>query len=147
MTASVHGITIFCDDIRNEMGNKHSLMGCYGADLIVPVIPTLLPKLCAQISILVSPKDPPESLVARARLGEEVIGEISMPDGEAARVVQHISADYDDVEVIFLRVVMIFSPLSITEPSEIRIEIEADGVTSRGGRLKIRAREEDRATH
>jgi len=38
--------TILCDDIRQEMGNKISLMGTYGKDVIVPSIPFIFPKLC-----------------------------------------------------------------------------------------------------
>jgi hypothetical protein len=38
--------TILCDDIRQEMGNKISLMGTYGKDVIVPSIPFVFPKLC-----------------------------------------------------------------------------------------------------
>jgi hypothetical protein len=38
--------TILCDDIRQELGNKISLMGIYGKEIIVPSIPFTLPKLC-----------------------------------------------------------------------------------------------------
>ena len=31
-------IAQFCDDVRQEIGNKFSLMGCYGTDLYVPVV-------------------------------------------------------------------------------------------------------------
>lgn len=42
---------ILCDDIRQELGGKVSLMGIYGRDLVVPDIPFMLPKLCLWISI------------------------------------------------------------------------------------------------
>jgi hypothetical protein len=38
--------TILCDDIRQEMGNKISLMGIYGKEVIIPDIPFVFPKLC-----------------------------------------------------------------------------------------------------
>jgi hypothetical protein len=38
--------TILCDDIRQEIGNKISLMGIYGRDIVVPQIPFVFPKLC-----------------------------------------------------------------------------------------------------
>ena len=38
--------TILCDDIRQEVGNKISLMGIYSKDIFVPEIPFTLAKLC-----------------------------------------------------------------------------------------------------
>lgn len=37
-------ITIVCDDIRHEMGNKMSIMGMYD-DLIVKDVPNIIPKI------------------------------------------------------------------------------------------------------
>ncbi len=42
-------ITIVCDDIRREVGNKRSLMGIYD-DIIVESIPQLMPKICLAVS-------------------------------------------------------------------------------------------------
>ncbi|MGH6824092.1 hypothetical protein [Methyloceanibacter sp.] len=42
----VFGWTIFCDDIRAELGGKFSFMGCYTGNLIVhDKLPLMLPKL------------------------------------------------------------------------------------------------------
>ena len=42
---------ILCDDVRQETGNKYSLMGVYGADLVFAQLPALLPKLCVCIML------------------------------------------------------------------------------------------------
>jgi hypothetical protein len=39
-------ISILCDDVREEKGNKISLMGIYFHKMIVSRIPMALPKLC-----------------------------------------------------------------------------------------------------
>lgn len=41
-----HVFTLLCDDIRQEMGGKTSLMGLYDAHVVVPQLPFTLPKLC-----------------------------------------------------------------------------------------------------
>src|ERR1700736_4688449 len=41
-----HEITIICDDIRQETGQKISLMGIYDDSLVVKLLPARLPKLC-----------------------------------------------------------------------------------------------------
>ena len=43
--------TIFCDDLRQEVGNKVSFMGCYQGELFVPFVPLLLPKLCVYVTV------------------------------------------------------------------------------------------------
>lgn len=48
----------FCDDIRQEIGNKISLIGMYGADLIVPEIPTVIAKLCIFAQVYGEPDVP-----------------------------------------------------------------------------------------
>jgi hypothetical protein len=51
MTGKRTVIAQFCDDVRQEIGNKFSLMGCYGTDLYVPAFPFTLPKLCAFVHV------------------------------------------------------------------------------------------------
>ena len=40
-----HLITLVCDDVRSEVGNKLSLMGLYDEEMIVPAFPTRLPRI------------------------------------------------------------------------------------------------------
>jgi hypothetical protein len=40
-----HGVTVFCDDIRREAGNKLSYMGCYSSALQVDRLPSQMPRL------------------------------------------------------------------------------------------------------
>lgn len=44
--------SILCDDIREEKGNKLSLMGMYGGDVIVNDFPSILPKLCLFVQLI-----------------------------------------------------------------------------------------------
>lgn len=41
-----HEVTIICDDIRQEIGNKISLMGLYDDAVVVKRFPARLPKIC-----------------------------------------------------------------------------------------------------
>ncbi len=45
MIDRLHGITIFCEDIREELGNKVSLIGILPDNLNLSSIPGTLPKL------------------------------------------------------------------------------------------------------
>ena len=44
--APKHEFTLLCDDIRQEMGGKTSLMGMYDHHIVVPQVPFVLPKVC-----------------------------------------------------------------------------------------------------
>jgi hypothetical protein len=44
--APKHEYTLLCDDIRQEMGGKTSLMGIYEHHIVVPQVPFVLPKVC-----------------------------------------------------------------------------------------------------
>ena len=58
---SPFGSVVFCDDIRQEVGNKLSLMGVYFGDLYFPTpFPNSLPKLCASISYMERPGESTE---------------------------------------------------------------------------------------
>lgn len=42
---------ILCDDVRNEVGNKLSLMGIYGPELWVGRLPVAMPRLCIVVML------------------------------------------------------------------------------------------------
>lgn len=128
-------VTQFCDDVRYEVGNKYSLIGCYGDEMIVDKLPALLPKLCVQIRAFTTTDKVFTKLVLRAFLGEEMIAEANIEFGK-------VSADDAPADATRMGIMtfMFFSPLGITEPSLLRIEAETeDGVLS-GGKLRIRER-------
>jgi hypothetical protein len=45
-----YGHTIFCDDIRAEVGGKLTFVGVYAAPMLAPAFPFVLPKLALNIS-------------------------------------------------------------------------------------------------
>jgi hypothetical protein len=60
------GQIIFCDDIRNEMFGKLSLMGVYPNELVFHgEPPAALPQLCALVNYHFDPQNLPKTLVAR----------------------------------------------------------------------------------
>lgn len=55
--------TIWCDDIRMELGNKPSFMGVYTGGIVVPSLPTFLPRLSIY-SWITTPKEQPFKRIA-----------------------------------------------------------------------------------
>jgi len=128
-------ISQFCDDIRHEVGNKYSLMGCYGNELLVENLPALLPKLCVQVRVITPIDKPVSKLIIRALMNDDIIAEMNVASD---KTVPQIPSGMDNPVRTELSVVMTFSPLPITEPSKLRIEAEADDEVLRGGILLFR---------
>ena len=76
MTHNRTVIAQFCDDVRQEIGNKFSLMGCYGTDLYVPSFPITLPKLCVFVNARTPREKPFQRLTLRLVKGGEVLSEL-----------------------------------------------------------------------
>lgn len=54
MSNKPYGLSVFCDDIRMEVGGKPSYMGVYTGELIANVpAPLALPKLCVAVSLMI----------------------------------------------------------------------------------------------
>lgn len=128
-------VTQFCDDVRYEVGNKFSLIGCYSDELIVDKLPVALPKLCVQIRSLTPIDKPFSKLVLRAILGEDTIAEVDLKADEKT-----IPAAPPDARRLGLTAFMCFAPLGVTEATVLRIEADTEEGILRGGRLLIRER-------
>lgn len=128
-------ISQFCDDIRHESGNKYSLMGCYGNELLVEKLPALLPKLCVQVRAITPIDKPFSKLVIRAVMNDDIIAEM---DVDLSGVKTTTPSGIDTPIRTELSVMMTFAPLPIAEPSRLRIEAEADNEILRGGILLFR---------
>lgn len=128
-------ITQFCDDVRYEVGNKYSLIGCYSDELIVDKLPALLPKLGVQIRAFTPIDKVFSQLALRAFLGDDMIAEANIEFDKASP--NDAPADATRMGIMTF---MFFSPLGITEPCTLRIEAETEEGTLIGGKLRIRER-------
>lgn len=56
---------VFCDDIRQEMGSKLSLIGVYNGQMYVPEFPVTIPKLCLVTTLVTPAAKVPKSIKFR----------------------------------------------------------------------------------
>ena len=132
-------IAQFCDDIRHEVGNKYSLMGCYGGEMIIDKLPALLPKLCVQVRVLTPIDQPFTKLLIRAVLNGESIAEVDVPAQTMAQSYQD-QTTLSDAERHVVVAIIAISPLPVSEPCQLKIEAETEDGMLRGSSLRIRER-------
>ena len=126
---------IFCDDIRQEMGNKVSFMGCYQGELIVPFVPLLLPKLCVQVTISTTKERPIKSLTVRLDQGANPIAAFEVCSDDFSRSTPPAP---DDATRLSASVGVMLSPFSITEQGNLRVVVITEEGEMPGPRLRLR---------
>jgi hypothetical protein len=147
MPLEPQGNTIFCDDIRLEIGGKLSLMGIYGQDMVLhgATYPAIVPKIVAFISYVESaelerrplevriylPGDSNDAPSVRAAIAESPPSEQSM-DPEVGPRVRSVKFH------------VILGPLAIEQPGRIKVRMLRNGDEIPLGTLDLRiARESE----
>lgn len=132
MNESRYVVSQYCDDVRQEIGGKYSLMGCYGEELIVDNFPTVLPKLCIQIRIFTPMEKPFEKLIFRAFMNDDVVAELTA---------EHIQITQSNISEYSVTAIMVIAPLQINERSKISTEVDTGDAVISANSLTIRERQ------
>ena len=141
MTLTRFAVATFCDDVRQEVGNKYSLMGCYGDELVVEALPVALPKVCAHVRASTTLDQLFAALTCRAKLNGEVISELTIQPDQLLSG-QRIAVARSQSDRVVVVLVLQFAPFGITEPSNLRIEVETESEILHGGTLQLRQRQD-----
>lgn len=123
-----------CDDIRQGIGNKFSLIGCYGPLMYINTFPAVLPKLCVQVKVHAPADRPFAKLILRVLRDDQQL--IEMPATEAvlasARAERPGSPGGQ-----FLNALLVMLPFPVEGPCLLRVEAETEEGTLDGGALCI----------
>ncbi len=135
-------MSVFCDDIRHEVGEKISLIGVYAADLVVPRMPITLPKLCVWSVIGTDIERPFSRLVVKLVQEGKPTPLIESLDlaPEAREWYEKSRQDFDDsVEHLHYGLEFAVVPFQIDATTSLRVIAETDSGILKGRRLRIRA--------
>lgn len=124
---------IFCDDIRQELGGKFTFVGVYGAKLLVPAFPGVLPKLCVVVNMATPSDHPFKDLKFRVLRGDTVMAEGTFDN--IAATGELFEGNHEQV----MRVVThaIFSPFKVDGPELVRVQILTEDGEIPAGSLQI----------
>lgn len=125
----------YCDDIRQEAGNKISLMGCYQGELNVQSAPSALPKLCAYVSIVTTKERPIKTLTIRVMLDDVELASLEIPEAGLREAAQNHDAASTRLMV---STALMFAPFVIEKPTSLRILATTEEGEMIGPRLSIK---------
>ena len=135
MSIPRHLEVIFCDDIKEEVGNKLSFMGVYSADLTVPVVPIILNKLCTVVRAVADKSEPFESLNVSIFQGDdsaELIstGPIALPS---------LNPDSMESPLQVVQLTFMLTPFQIDKETTVRVKAttEREELISAGLRIRV----------
>jgi len=141
------GYTLFCDDVRHEIGGKTTYVGRYSQVMYVPSFPFLHPKLVLAVNYIESQIDSPvtpvdllvylpgdqddkPSLTAKLSFEDEKIGKL--PDDLPAGAANHIRAE------TFIEI----APFKVDGPGAVKVRVRRGDEIVRLGQLQVRLRAE-----
>ena len=133
---------IYCDDVRNEVSNKTSLIGVYGADLLASEIPMVMPKLALVITVAGDALDPIEKLSLAVLRDDERIAEISVKTEDIAQARHRYELKSEtpltDTKRMFtLNTVIAMAPFPIEKPFVLRVIATTEREELRGPALRV----------
>jgi hypothetical protein len=131
----------FCDDVRQEVGNKYSYLGIYGSNLIVQSFPTTLVKLCCVLTVRVPANAPPKHVVFKLLRDEEVLFEADLSQSDIKEPAVTSLANGPDGIALTISSVAQLVGFPITQRCLLKARAIVDGRELRGGALELLAAE------
>jgi hypothetical protein len=126
------GHALFCDDIRMEVGNKPSFMGCYSGEMNVPAsFPAFLPKFGIAAWLICDVDDPPTFFKATVVLSDgkdffSIEGSVGLPKQLPP-----------DTKKLNFSTLIPLAPLPVPCEGNLEVWIETELGKIRAGRLRI----------
>lgn len=131
-----HVETLFCDDIRHEIGGKLSYIGVYSGGLFVPAFPVTLPKLCLSVRIVTPANEPLRTLILRVLKDEENLQELTLDEDQLAAA-SDVDEDATEEQIQMTQFMLVFSPIQFDEPCTLKVRVQTETGELRGMALKV----------
>lgn len=132
---------IFCDDIRQEIGNKTSFMGIYNGEMFFSEFPAYVPKICISTVCHTQFDHLFKTLNCKVFFNEVLLQENSIPDSDLAKI-QELAlgqgSDADPVLSFSVVINQLFLGLAFDKPSFIKVIIVADNEEIIAGKLRVK---------
>jgi hypothetical protein len=130
---------IFCDDIRQEAGDKYSCMGIYTSEVLLDSLPRTLP----MFSVVVFLSSPATNIFTNVKVvldifGKEQVHDISEDDiNEFKNDIAQQLTRYNDIERALMTAQFTLAPLSVPDTGSIGVRVNVDGCEIPAGKIRF----------
>lgn len=147
MTDSIvmtQGFSVFCDDIREEINAKTTLVGVYSGEMLVAAKgPVLIPQLCYMGKVFFDPAMPPTTISISLRQykaeGDMVeIGKIDFPPVAEIPLPSQLLNYGPGERLVQVNAALRFSPLAVETNFTIRSVMIVDGIEKQIGSITVK---------
>jgi len=131
----------YADDLRQEVGNKITIVGVYSNNLVVPgTFPATLPKLAAMCSLFLPHPVVAKRILVNASYDGLLLQELDLPT-ETMENLRHLSLTErtTDSQGMGITFGFVFQPLALEKEGKLRIVATVDGTEIKGNALAVTA--------
>jgi hypothetical protein len=128
--------TIYCDDVRVEVGNKLSYIGVYGSNLLFNELPAVLPKLCVVMSLYLPEDTKAKSVTFSLFNNEQTVGR-STVSIDAVRNASMPPRELGTTRYLSIRFIAQIAPLQVDAACRLKARADVDGQAVQGGTLVV----------
>lgn len=147
--SSAYGTTIFCDDIRDEVSGKKTLVGVYAERMIVDTdFPVIVPTMGFYIHLLEPLADPSHPVQIKVFIpgdtDDEVVIDVNLPENRSDLIDSDSVRDHD---AKFLSNILAFrvSPLLLRKEGRIKVRAYKSDTEVKLGTLLVTKAERGQA--
>jgi hypothetical protein len=139
------GFSLFCDDLRNEIGGKISIMGVYGPDMVFQEqFPLVLTKFAILIKYYERPGAFKDDIIFQIYMpgdvkGSPAITNVFKRDPTISSLSPTYDLDEDQAKVFNLTLPFMFSTLPVPKEGFIKVRAVCGGITTNLGSLMLRS--------
>jgi hypothetical protein len=144
------GFSLFCDDIRGEIGGKLSVMGIYQSDMIFPptqTFPFNMPKFCVLIKYYENLNTFTDDIAIRVFLPGDASDSptvvLPFPRASLGQPDFSYALEEDQERIFNLSFPLVLSPCLIKQEGFIKVRAICGTTTTRLGSLRIRKAQAD----
>lgn len=122
--------TIFCDDVRHEIGGKMTYVGVYGTTMYVREFPINLPQLFIVANVNVPLTDALRSAKLEVRQDKNLVAEIEIPPTPTQEEISESPAiDGEEIKGHTASFIIAIAPLVANADSKLTVTLVDEGKT------------------
>ncbi|MBI6975106.1 DUF6941 family protein [Pseudomonas lactis] len=122
-----YAYSVFCDDIRQEINGKITMVGIYTNRLLVTSVPTVLPKLCLALSIATDKSSMFEEISVTGTFGADEVFKMELQKEQIEGIIAQSPDAESPAKFFTVQLNAILTPFQLQHTGKLSLKVLADG--------------------